>query len=347
MDTKKLLGQFFTTNYKYILQNLYIPDNVSNIIEPFCGSGHLLDFIDETKYQIECYDVDISKFEKNKKITQRDTLLDPPDYTNKFILTNPPYLARNKTEFKEIFEKYKVNDLYKCFIKEIITNKCIGGIIILSLHFWCSIRTNDIALRKQFLSVYEVSLINIFEEQVFEDTTSTVCSFQFKLKPSSNTSPVPIHVHIYPSNINIETHLDESCNYLIGGFLYTVPVRHNYTISRLTSKNVDKKNTNILAKCIDINQNNKIGLSIVDDGHIYIDNTPNLTARTYATLVIEPSITLEQQHILVKKFNDFLNKNRNTYHSLFLSNYRESKDISRKRISFELVYHLVEYILDQ
>jgi hypothetical protein len=37
--TKQLLGQFYTTNYTRILQNMYIPDNISNIIEPFAGAG--------------------------------------------------------------------------------------------------------------------------------------------------------------------------------------------------------------------------------------------------------------------------------------------------------------------
>jgi len=37
---------------------------------------------------------------------------------------------------------------------------------------------------------------------------------------------------------------------------------------------------------------------------------------------------------------------RDKYNSLFLTNYRESKDIARKRISFDLIYDLVGYILE-
>jgi len=54
----------------------------------------------------------------------------------------------------------------------------------------------------------------------------------------------------------------------------------------------------------------------------------------------------EKQKQLVIKFNKFLNENRKKYNSLFLTNYRESKDIARKRISFDLVYSITEYILD-
>jgi hypothetical protein len=45
MSIKNKLGQFYTTNYEYILQNLNIPENITKIIEPFTGNGDLLNFI--------------------------------------------------------------------------------------------------------------------------------------------------------------------------------------------------------------------------------------------------------------------------------------------------------------
>ena len=50
--------------------------------------------------------------------------------------------------------------------------------------------------------------------------------------------------------------------------------------------------------------------------------------------------------MLVEKFNIFLNTNRDKYNSLFLTNYRESNTIARKRISFGLVYNICNYLLD-
>jgi len=234
---KKELGQFFTTNYKYILQKLYIPDDIKNIIEPFTGNGDLLNFIDKekNKYNIECYDID----PKKDFIIQKNTINDPPNYNNKFIITNPPYLARNKAKNKLLYDKYDVNDLYKCFIKNLITNKCIGGIIIIPLNFWSSIRKTDIDLRKIFLNIYNIIQLNIFEEQVFEDTTTTVCSFQFILKNNQDINN--INITIYPSNINITTILNENNNYTIGGDIYNLQINNNYKITRLTSKNIDKK----------------------------------------------------------------------------------------------------------
>jgi hypothetical protein len=151
---------------------------------------------------------------------------------------------------------------------------------------------------------------------------------------------------IYPSKTIIRTELTENNNFMIGGEIYKLKSKNIYKITRLTNKNKTKANTNILVKCIDDNISSMIGLSFVDDEHIYIDTTPKQTARTYATLIIEPKIEKDKQKQLVVKFNKYLNNHRKKYNSLFLTNYRESKDIARKRISFNLVYTIVLYILD-
>jgi hypothetical protein len=237
--------------------------------------------------------------------------------------------------------------LYKCFIKELCSNYCIGGIIIVPLNFWCSIRKNDIELRRFFLQEYTVNLINIFEEKVFDDTSYTVCSFQFEKREEKEEKEEEnmIDITIYPSIKKIKTVLSSSNNYMMGGDIYHLTTK-NYKITRLTSKNRADKNTNILVKCIDDSEEKKICLSIVPGKDIYIDNTPNLSSRTYATLVIDPPINEEKQKWLVEKFNEFLNNYREKYHSLFLANYRESKDIARKRISFDLVYQICSHLLE-
>ena len=344
MTTKQKLGQFYTTNYDYILQNLYIPENIIKIIEPFAGNGDLLNFIkDKEYYEIECYDIE----PKKDYIIQKNTILDPPNFNNSFILTNPPYLARNKSNDKELFDKYKTNDLYKCFIEILILNECLGGILIVPLNFICSIRKNDIDLRKKFISKYNIITLNIFEEQVFEDTTYTICSFQFEKKEQEQEKE--IKVYIYPSNIGFNIKLNKNNNYTIGGDIYNLVQNDKYKIDRATKLYDNTDNfTNILVKCIDDNINNKIGLKIVDDKirDKYIDNTPKLSARSYAILVIKPKITIIQQEKLVELFNNFLNEKRDNCNSLFLSNYRESKDIARKRISFTLVYEICNYLLN-
>ena len=443
---KKNLGQFYTTNYNYILQNLYIPKNIKTIIEPFVGNRDLLKFIEKadsdynsiyrgvskedegsddvgspsdagspsvrpeldesnstrsdrtdatnnikdldllthldtsscnpicnsmssTSFKsaaksdllidrnIVCYDID----PKDKNTIKQDTILNPPIYNNSFILTNPPYLARNKSNNKEKFNKYNVNDLYKCFIKELITNIPIGGILIIPLNFWCSIRKSDIKLRKDFLKKFKILHLNIFEERVFKDTSYTICSFQFEKKKSQNVGSDDvldksrtcnrINIKIYPSPcIDLVIYLSEINNYIIGGEIYNLPQNDDILVGRLTKLNKDvaeERITNILVKCIDDNSNNKISLKYVCDNERYIDNTDKLSCRTYATLIIEPILTIIEQKNLITNFNKYLNAHRKKFHSLFLTNYRESKNIARKRISFKLVYKIVNYLLNE
>jgi len=341
MSKKSKLGQFYTTNYEYIFQNMYIPIEVKKIIEPFAGNCDLIKFIKNPEnYKIELYDIDTN----NNKIIKQDTLNNPPDYNDKFIITNPPYLARNKNEDKLLYDKYNTNDLYKCFIISIIKNNCIGGIIIIPLNFISSIRKNDIELRKQFLEKYNIQIINIFEEKVFKDTSYSVCSIQFKLKIKDELNK--INCNIYPENKKIEFNLNSENNYIIGGEIYKLPINKNYIIERAT-KNTKYNDciTNILLKSIDDNIKNQIKLKLVKDEEIYIDNSDNLTARSYASLVIIPKISLEKQKELIEKFNEFLEINRIKYNSLFLTNYRESNSIARKRISFDLAFKICNYLL--
>ena len=241
-STKQSLGQFYTTNHDYILQGMKIPDFVKDIVEPFAGNGDLLSFIEkeqltsDVEYTIECYDIE----PKREFVVMQDTIQNPPDYNNKYIITNPPYLARNKSKDKTLFDKYDVNDLYKCVIKNILTNHCLGGIFIVPLNFWSSIRNADIELRKLFLERYDVILLNIFEEQVFDDTTYTICSFQFELKNGSNNTN-QINIIVYPSKTNISVELNRDNNFMIGGDIYNLPLKNVYKISRLTTKNIERK----------------------------------------------------------------------------------------------------------
>lgn len=337
---KSQLGQFFTTNYQYILQNFHIPANVKSIIEPFAGNCDLLSFIgNRDDYTIECYDID----PKKDNVIRRDTLFEPPDYHDKFIITNPPYLARNKSRSKLLYDKYDTNDLYKCFIKQLMNSQCIGGILIIPLNFWCSIRKLDVLLRQEFLKRYNVLKMNVFEEQVFDDTSYTVCSFQFETQTNENKHEFGLDIDIYPQNRHYTFTLNKNNNYTIGGEIYNLPIDERYKITRLLAG--ETPNTNILAKCIDDGIDNKIQLKLVDDTDVYFDETPNKSARTYATLCVTPQLSMAQQRVLVERFNEFMTVQRDKYHSLFLTNYRESKSIARKRISFDLLYRIVGHLL--
>ncbi len=322
---KKQLGQFMTTNYQYILSGMSIPSDTKKIIEPFVGTGSLLKF-NTDNHQIEIYDLD----PKIEGTIKQDTLSNPPDYTDAFVLTNPPYLAQNKAGFNQIYGKYDTDDLYKCFLHELIKQSPAGGIVIIPVNFLCSMRAVDLRLRRMFFSKFGIERINIFEDQVFEDTTSAICSIQF----SSNKTTDEQNFYIYPKGINFKYTLEQKNLYLIGGGIYNLPKKGQYKISRVVKK-IPENCSNLHIKCIDP----KMCMTVED---IFVDEKGS--ERTYATLHITPPITLEQQQVIADNFNNFLTIQRTKYHSLFLSSYREK---ARKRITFELVFGITEYLLDR
>ena len=178
----------YTTRAAQICDNLvkYIPDDVL-LIEPFVGDGDLLSLFPNHNWEL--YDFD----DKGNNIVQ-DTLVIPPDYSNKWVITNPPYLARNKAKDKTIFDQYQVDDLYKASLISLL--ECEGGILIIPTNFFTDERTG--AIRKTFLNKFEVLELNIFTEPVFDTTTYSVCSFSFKRKDTK--MPQTFQVNIYPDN---------------------------------------------------------------------------------------------------------------------------------------------------
>ena len=136
----------YTTKAQEICSNLtkYIPEG-SQLIEPFVGDGDLLPLF--PTYNWEKFDIE----DKIDSI-QQNTLLNPPSYVNKWVITNPPYLAKNKAKDKTIFNKYDVDDLYKATLISILD--CEGGILIIPTNFLTDERTGII--RSKFLNQFEI-----------------------------------------------------------------------------------------------------------------------------------------------------------------------------------------------
>lgn len=331
--SKATLGQFYTTNYEYILQGFSLPVDVKSIIEPFCGNGDLISFVHKFNPLLipEEYDID----PKRPTTIKRDTLAHPPMYTSKFVITNPPWIARNKSVSKSLYDLYGENDLYKCFIRSLISSGPDGGIIIVPLNFFCSIRKSDISLRKDFLEQYDITVVNVFETPVFDDTKYAACSFQFRKKLLRDS---PTQFIIFPLQTKLTLILSDFNNYMIGGEVYKITGNPVYHISRLVEEPCDQFATNIVVKCLDDNKSSMIRMMMVDSSARIIDRTPRKSNRTYMTLAIKPAISLATQEQLVAQFNMYMSDMRQKYCSLFLPNFRESSDLSRKRIPFDLVY---------
>lgn len=314
---KTKFGQFYTTNAKKILKGFKVPNNV-NIIEPFCGNGDLLNAFGLKEDIVECYDIDPSI---NSHAIQRDCLLDPPVYTNKFIITNPPFLQRSLAEHKEVFDLYGQDDLYKCFLVSLLDQApCLGGIFILPFNFLVNVQVKN--LRDAFFEIYEIQRLNIFDEHVFEDTHKAICSFEFYVRKSQKNNQ--INTYFYPSGEHKKIDFGKALS------IYDLPISSEYDIKTLTKKDTKVKKY-ILLEALD-----PIRLKIVNAKDA--DFSPS---RYFYYLVIEPKIPYSQQKILVKKWNSLLKKYRSKYHSLFLGNFKDQ----RKYINLKLAKIMLLYLL--
>jgi hypothetical protein len=342
---KKTNGQFYTTNSKYILEGLNpIPNDISFIIEPFAGNGDLINWLNENeiKREIICYDIQ----PKKEYIIQRDTLKNPPDYENSYVLTNPPFLARNKCENKELFDLYDTNDLYKCFLKSLTQGKkCKGGIIIIPAGFFFSPRDIDVKCRNDFMSIYKILKVKYFEETVFNDTTTTIVVIQFELH-----NEILIEQNILwkfmPSREERIFHMKLENDWIIGGEIYKLKIPKNIKISRHVEGNelkVGEQQTFMTLNALDSGTMvGRISLSYKKD-YIYPAKD---CSRTYATLrIIGKHLSEEEQKKICEKFNEFIEFKRQETWSLFLPQFRESKEYARKRIPFELAYKIVLNII--
>jgi hypothetical protein len=334
MKKKSKLGQFYTTNSQYILQGMCVPSGVK-LIEPFVGNGDLVRWSERADW--EMFDLE----PKDQDATQQDTLMNPPYYKGKYVVTNPPYLASNKTKDQQVFQKWKQGDLYKCFIKSFIDGNVAGGIMIIPLNFLCDRGTK---LREEFFTNYHIQKINIFEEQVFDDTDYTVCSIQFEKGPQTG----PFSATMYPSKTTIDIDLNSATGWRIAGHLFE-NVKSDYKIGRFF------ENLNHTPRRKDAPIVTGLKLRAIDGGSM--DNRIKLLAnqepfcgkisdRTNATITTNIEIKNEQQ--LADKFNQTIEELRDKYHSLFLTNYRmSSKHYARKRISYKLAFNIIKMILEE
>jgi hypothetical protein len=271
---------------------------------------------------------------KNICHIKKDILKNPPVYSNKFVLANPPYLARNKAVDKTVFDKYDENDLYKCFIRTIINDPPVGGILIVPLNMWCSIRKSDAKLRKDFISKFNIVKFNMFTTQVFDDTSYTICSFQFE----KSQNPTCKFTILSDNGISSDIRLSADNNWTIGGELSTIK---NLGFTRATRKNKDTLNTRLNVYCID---NTKlIRMEYAEPGkELHIDETKNMSGRSFAVLISPLVLTVAQQKKLCIEWNTYLKEQRDLYQSLFLPNFR---DKNRKRIPFDLIYKIASAAL--
>jgi len=371
MTHKRLNGQFFTTNSEHILQGFSKYIKNKEVIDPFAGNRDLIIWAKNNKCKnITGFDCD-KNYVDNKEVFYNDSINFPKDYN--FILTNPPYLHKNKAT-KEIKDRYfkginsKFEDLYQASINSILDSE--EGILIVPLNFLSA--ENAKKIREIFFNKFKIVSLNVFKEKVFEDTTYNVISFYFK-KKKKNIEKNEISAIIFPEKKKINFTIEKKFDWQLGGnFLNEVRNTKNHLgVTRLTKnllgrgdKNVKLavqnikyvnnfridqntkkilKNNILFLRAIDSKNGKKIQLENIRDYNI-LGLVGKNSSRNMAHLIFKKEVSQKEQRELMEEFNKKLNTNRERYFSFFLTNFRDN---GRKRISFNFVYKFLNYLYDQ
>ena len=371
MVNKKKLGQFFTTNSDYIFRGLSSYIENKEVIDPFAGNQDLINWsLKNNCKKVIGFDCD-KKYIDGKKVFYNDSINNPQKY--KFVCTNPPYLHKNKADQKTKNRFFSGNlssfeDLYQISIFSILN--CEEGILIVPLNFLCA--ENSKKIRDLFFDRFKIVKLNIFSEQVFNDTTYNVISFYFK-KKNNNIENNEIIATIFPENKRIHLTINKKHGWQFGGdFVGRIKkTKNNLGVFRLTEdylssgeykvelafqnikdkklihigkdlKKLIRKNILIL-RAIDSKNGKKIQLEDIRQYGVE-GLIGKKTSRNMAHLIFKKELPLNDQIELMEKFNSELNQGRSKYFSFFLTNFRDN---SRKRISFNLTYKFLNYIYEQ
>lgn len=188
-------------------------------------------------------------------------------------------------------------------------------------------RKNDIDIRNEFFKTFDIVNLNIFEKQVFKDTSYQICSFSFELNLNNNKET------IVRNNIEIF----KKDKWLIGGEIFSLKTNNNLNIYRyVEDKNYDHLNKQIFyIETIDT-KSNQINLTL--NKQIFYGKTSSRTNASINTSIC--NLTINDQKEICEIFNNILTNYRTKYNSLFLTNFRDN---NRKKISFTLVYDLLNH----
>ncbi|PIS34887.1 MAG: hypothetical protein COT37_00255, partial [Parcubacteria group bacterium CG08_land_8_20_14_0_20_43_9] len=243
------------------------------------------------------------------------------------------------------------------------------GILIVPLNFLCA--ENSKKIRNLFFEKFKIVKLNVFSQQVFDDTTYNVISFYYKKNGFEDKNKISIT--IFPEKEKINFIIERKFGWQLGGnFINQVKNAKNYLeIFRLTEDSLKSGNYEakmalqnikeiknyhiheniksllerniLLLRAIDSKNGKKIQLEDIREYNI-LGLVGKNTSRNMAHIIFGQEISIGEQKKLIQKFNQELNKNRKKYFSFFLTNFRDN---GRKRISFDFTYKLLNYLYEQ
>jgi hypothetical protein len=329
---KQYKGQYYTTVANKLLNGWEKYTEGKCVLDPFVGAGDLLRWASNAK-KVTGYDIDPAA----PGALLNDSLMDPPDYTGSFLISNPPYLSSNKCRDgdKRPYQKWGQSDYYKCHLASLLPNNCEEGILILPSNF---ISESNAKARELFFSDYEILELRYWREPTFEDTNTGIVAFVFK-KASTRVPKRVVPTTLYPQNVSFDMTLERRYKWLWGqDFFDTLNSANDYEYTRAVEV---VPNTNIVVGCLDNGR--------YSTGFHYNEEDPIIVKKSVITtfqLMTPYEFTLEEQKEIVRVANELLANFREQYHSMFLSNYLgATQKIMSQTYAFRLVNAATDIVL--
>ena len=318
-DSKQRKGQYFTTKASDLLAGLEKKVWKSVVCEPFAGGGDLVEWCyNNAAVGVKAYDID----PQNDTVVLNDSILDPWYDGCDMIVTNPPYLSRNKNKDKRPYEQWGQSDLYKCHLASIVASDIEQGILILPSNF---ISESNSKIRDLFFSRFKLNFVKYYRYPVFDDATTGICVIHFSRWTPQAHMVVVIETHYPDRAVSKDFLLKNEYGWLPGleffEYIFADPDPLNVEILR------DGAGTNIVISLLTYGKL-PLGAHYNDAEPIYAE--PKVFTTYQVKLPID--ISEDDQRRVVSMFNNKLNRYQEKYESLFLANYMgaEQKIMSRR-----------------
>ena len=329
-NQQQKLGQYFTTNSDAMLEGFESLVVGKHVIDPFAGQKDLLHWA-ERNGAASAQGCDLVP--QSSDIVCNDSLKNPPDYTGLMVVSNPPYLSRNKCKHdKSVFAQWGQNDYYKCHLASLAN--CDQAIVIVPANFFCE---SSARARERLFETHSITRAKFWTEPAFDDATVSVAVFHIvkKTKPLQDFSCL-----ILPENTEIRMTLRRENSYLHGDTFFDYIRNARDIVAVKTDVGMPAPNTNLVVGLLD-NGKWRSGISYNTGEPVYT-NPKSFT--TYQLTLPEYTLTEAQQQRIAGLFHRRLTEFRKKYHSMFLSNYMGP---NQKILSRSIVKKLLGSVLDE
>jgi hypothetical protein len=268
-------------------------------------------------------------------IFKKDCLLSPPRLSGAYVICYPPWDRKNDASDKSIFDSYGTDNLYKCFLKNLINDsQALGGTIIIPLNFLTGSRDSEKKRRKDFLNSYKIKKLHVYNEITINTYTPIVLSFIRRTEPKPTVEMfMPV---FYPSRTQLTWLFDTSTPMLPGSDPF------KYTPYTSTPNNQIKIKTTLLET-----------EDVDDSQHMYVckfeSSTRKIAAQDNAVsadyrISIQGHMSKRLQRRLMNDFNKWVGDWIELTNGIFL-NYTTTNNIKTPYISTDLVTEAMKRIL--